>query len=125
VIYGRSAKEQFMNAKVTEEEYRHALQVIDRYHREQLDNGETLIKLLEDSGASNLLMDRITRFLQGLVDRGYVPFTYITDITALYFMSSYTRQDLLMQRSVGKLTVDEFERVMSVNGYKFGNRKIK
>ncbi|HMI05021.1 MAG TPA: hypothetical protein VK541_21220 [Pedobacter sp.] len=114
-----------MNVKVTEEQYRSALQLIDRYHREQLDNGESLMKLLEDSGASNLLMDRIAKFLQGLVDRGYVPFTYITDITALYFMSSYTRQDLMMQRSVGKLTVDEFERVMSVNGYKFGNRRLQ
>lgn len=113
-----------MNTKVTEEEYRNALQLVDRYHREQLDNGETLIKLLEEGGASKVLMDRITKFLQVLVDRGYIPFTYVTDVTSLYFMSSYTRQDLLMLRSVGKLTVDEFEKIMEARGYKFGSRKV-
>jgi hypothetical protein len=31
----------------------------------------------------------------------------------------------MMQRSVGKLTVDELERLMAAHGYKFGKRKIQ
>lgn len=114
-----------MNPKITRKQYIEALHIVKQYHSEQLMEGDLLLTLLDEEGATNVLKTRIEELLERIVYSSDAPFLYVEDVTVLYFVVNYRRKDLLMQRNFGDVKADEFEKLLAQRGYKFGMKILE